>query len=285
MAEQRPDYLNDALEMMGIDLDAPKQIIQEVSGFTPMFDAVVSQYKDETRAAVHGAMWRFCQMEDGVCKAALGTIAEMIGVDIATVKRHAEALCTDGYFKDLTPDLRNRPHVYVDTGKIVMKSKLTAGFAQSKATIAQSKATIAESRLSKDLNKDSNKLAATAANLSIENQIAMGVETVTKPDETVAKMKDTANLISTGMGALASLAYDIAMAFQQTRQIVIPESKVKAQRKAIREMLEMGVKAEHVRDATDQLVNRKMTVTDLYSVIRTAVDLANKPAPEMTRLL
>ena len=168
MSEEQADYVAEAMEMIGIDLSEPKQIIQEVSGFTPIFDAVITQYKDETRAAVHGAMWRFCQMQDGVCKASLSTIGELIGVDVSTVSRHAEELVKDGYFVDLTPNLRNRPHVYVDTGKVVMKSKLTAGFAQSKATVAQSKATVAESRMSKDSKKDMNKDAANAAYLSVE---------------------------------------------------------------------------------------------------------------------
>ena len=159
MSEEQADYVAEAMEMIGIDLSEPKQIIQEVSGFTPIFDAVVTQYKDETRAAVHGAMWRFCQMQDGVCKASLSTIGELIGVDVSTVSRHAEELVKDGYFVDLTPDLRNRPHVYADTGKVVMKSKLTAGFAQSKATVAQS-------RMSKDSNKDMNKESANADYLS-----------------------------------------------------------------------------------------------------------------------
>lgn len=145
--EDQGDYITEALEMIGIDLDKPKKIVQEISGFTPLFDAVVTMYKDETRAAVHGAMWRFCQMEDGVCKASLETIAKMIGVSPATVMRHAEALVSDGFFVDLTPDLRNAPHIYADTGKVAMKSSVTAG-------ISQRKATVSESQLIKDSNKD-----------------------------------------------------------------------------------------------------------------------------------
>ncbi len=164
MSQDQANYVTEALELIGMDLSEPKKITQEISGFTPMFDAIVNHYKDETRAAVHGAMWRFCQMEDQVCKASLNTIAELIGVDVSTVSRHAEALVQDGYFLDLTPDLRNKPHIYVDTGRVVMVSKMTAGFAQSKATvaeskvsIAQSKATVAESRMSKVLKKDFKK--------------------------------------------------------------------------------------------------------------------------------
>ena len=155
MSEEKPEYLNDALEMIGIDLEAPRQIVQEISGFTPLFDVVVQQYKDETRAAVHGAMWRYCQMQDGVCKASLSSIGELLGISPATVMRHAEELCKDGYFIDLTPDLKNRPHVYADTGKVVMKSKIHVS--QRNVGISQRNAGISESQLSKDIKKDSKK--------------------------------------------------------------------------------------------------------------------------------
>lgn len=186
MSEKRPEYVTDAMEMMGIDLDAPKQIIQEVSGFTPMFDCVVEQYHDETRAAVHGIMWRFCQMEDGVCRASLDKIAGMIGVSPATAMRHAEALCEDGYFKDLTPDLKNKPHIYADTGKVIMKSKLSAHVSQRNVDVSQRNTHVSQSQLNKDLNKDSKKIK-----LSIENAIAVN-QPVTEEMMNAAKLKDEA---------------------------------------------------------------------------------------------
>lgn len=173
MSEKRPDYLDDALEMIGIDLEAPKQIIQEISGFTPIFDVVVQQYGDETRAAVHGAMWRFCQYTDGVCKASLSTIGELLGISPATVMRHAEELCKDGYFVDLTPDLKNRPHVYADTGRVVMKSKIHVS--QRNTGISQGNVGVSQSQLSKVLNKDSNK----------ENTADAVSEIVSSADKTV----------------------------------------------------------------------------------------------------
>lgn len=151
------DYVKDALEMAGIDLEKPKQIVTEVSGFVPMFDAVIEQYHDHTRAAVHGAVWRFCQMEDGVCKASLQTIADWIGVNKTTAQRHLEVLVEDGYFVDLTPDLVNKPHVYADTGKVVMVGSFKARVAQRNAGVAQRNAGVAQSRLTKDSNKDSKK--------------------------------------------------------------------------------------------------------------------------------
>jgi DnaD/phage-associated family protein len=128
---------------------------------------MVSVYHDETIAAVFGAIWRYCQMEDGVCRASLDTIGGAIGVDKATVMRHAKTLCDDGYLKDLTPDLRNRPHIYAETGKIVMTSRIdgiaqrNAGIAQSNSRVAQRNASVAESKLNKDFKKDSIKQVST----------------------------------------------------------------------------------------------------------------------------
>lgn len=110
--------------------------------------------------------------------------------------------------------------------------------------------------------------------LPLDWQIAKGGEIVLPNDEQ-ARRVDFANLIALGTSNQAE-AYQIALTFQNTRGITMPESKVKGQRKAIKEMLEMGVKALHVKDATTTLIAKGMTVTDLFSVIKTAIDLANK---------
>ena len=147
-----------------------KTILADVSGFTPIIDQLAEQY-GLMRAAIFGRIWRFCQMEDGVCRASLDTIASSLGIDKATVMRHASELVKDGYLKDLTPDLRNRPHVYADTGKASIKIGIGAAVAQCNTdqktvaprntsvaprntSVAQRNATVAESQLSKDTKKD-----------------------------------------------------------------------------------------------------------------------------------
>ncbi len=113
-------------------------------------------------------------------------------------------------------------------------------------------------------------------------QIADG-QVVTQQDQFVAQARDAANLMDMGCLGASELAY----AFMTARKILIPESKIKGNRKAAREMMEMGVKAEHVTRATLDLMEKNMTVTDLFSVSKTAIDLANKPVQvqEYTRLL
>jgi hypothetical protein len=157
MSENQAEYITEATGLMGWDKLPPRQIITEVSGFTPIFDVLIEHHKDLVRAAVHGAMWRFCQMQDGVCKASLETIGASIGVSSATAMRHADELVKDGYFEDLTPDLRNRPHIYRDMGRVAIRSKFDAHISQRNTGISQRNTGISQSQLNKDSIKESNK--------------------------------------------------------------------------------------------------------------------------------
>jgi hypothetical protein len=113
----------------------------------------------------------------------------------------------------------------------------------------------------------------------VDWQIVSGQKALVQQDVDEAKRIDSANLLAMGKGVDFHLSYSIAYAFMKTRGIIIPESKVKGQRKAIREMIEMGVLPTHVIDATQQLMDKQMTVTDLFSISKTAIALAN-PAPD-----
>jgi hypothetical protein len=138
---------------------------------------------------------------------------------------------------------------------------------------------LAENRTLNDTNNNennSNGIKPMSDNLPIEWQILSGADRVYQPDQTLAQRTDFANLVAMTTPN-PSEARAIAIAFQNARNLTMPESKVKGQRKAIKEMLEMGVKAEHVEQATKDLVSKGMTVTDLFSVSKTAIDLANKP--------
>ena len=154
MTEKPPEYVADALEMIGAN--EPQKTVTEFSGFVVVFDVIANHYGDPMTALVFGRMWGYCQMEDRVCKASLSTIAKKLHIDKATVSRHAEKLVNDGYLIDLTPDLRNKPHVYADAGRVVMKSKMEAGVAESNSRVAQNNASVAESQLNRISNRDSN---------------------------------------------------------------------------------------------------------------------------------
>lgn len=63
-------------------------------------------------------------MADGVCNASILRLAGELGLSSNTLLQNIAKLEEGGYIKDLTPTLRNKPHTYVDTGKINMKSSL-----------------------------------------------------------------------------------------------------------------------------------------------------------------
>jgi DNA-binding Lrp family transcriptional regulator len=84
------------------------------SGWTPVYDEIAQKHGIVT-AAVFGIIWRFCQMRERVCRASIANLAARLGINRLTVMRHIELLTSEGLIKDLSPTLRNRPHVYVVT--------------------------------------------------------------------------------------------------------------------------------------------------------------------------
>lgn len=154
-SEQKADYITEAMELLWIA--EPRKIVQEVSGFVPVFEAILEKYDDHITALVFGRRWQYCRMKDGVCTASLDRIAKDLKISSATVMRHTEKLVEGGYLIDLTPDLRNVPHSYADAGLVVMKSQLTATVSQGNKSISQRNATVSESQLIKDSIRQNKK--------------------------------------------------------------------------------------------------------------------------------
>jgi DNA-binding Lrp family transcriptional regulator len=102
-----------------------RTILANVDGFTPVIDTLVAEV-GLMPAVVFGRMWRFCQGDRNECFASLSKISEDIGVDPATVMRHAKLLVENGYLEDVTPNLRNKPHTYRDTGKAGITNTIVA---------------------------------------------------------------------------------------------------------------------------------------------------------------
>ena len=99
-----------------------KTILTQVDGFTPLPDLLVTKY-GVVIASVWGLAWRYCQMNDGVCRATIENIGKRVGLSRQSTQKHMDVLTTDGFFEDTTPDLRNRPHIYKDTGKVAMYNR------------------------------------------------------------------------------------------------------------------------------------------------------------------
>lgn len=91
--------------------------LTQVNGFTPLIDAVVAD-AGLNEALVYGMVWRYCRMSDGICRASTTTIANRLGLSSRTVMRCLARLVKLGYLEDKTPGLKNRPHIYADTGLV-----------------------------------------------------------------------------------------------------------------------------------------------------------------------
>lgn len=120
-------------------------------------------------------------------------------------------------------------------------------------------------------------------NFGIDWQIGAGVENIQQVDDDMARMRDAANLIATGTGARASEVCELVMAFQIARKKIFTTSDIKSQRKAVKSMVEKNIRPEHVTEAVQKLITDGMTVTDLYSVTKTADNIANPP-PETSSM-
>lgn len=116
-----------------------RTILNQVDGFTPVIDGIV-QRLGITPALVFGRMWRYCQMKDGVCSASQSKVADELGLARSTVNEAIADLVRDGFLEDMTPDLIGRPHVYRDTGKAGLISRIdaTCGGMQSSEPVGNS---------------------------------------------------------------------------------------------------------------------------------------------------
>jgi DNA-binding Lrp family transcriptional regulator len=87
--------------------------------YTPLPDAI-AQDLGVYAACVYGRVWRYCQMEGGVCTAAVQTIADDLAISAPTVKRHLANLVGAGYLFRTGGGRDGRPNTYRQTAKWVM---------------------------------------------------------------------------------------------------------------------------------------------------------------------
>lgn len=146
------EEINDGLEMFW--QDKPKELPSVLSGFTPAPDALIKKYGYVT-ALIWGRVWRYCQYHDGVCRAKLETIARELNMSVRNVIRDIKELCKDGYLLDTTPNLRNRPHIYADTGKI--RIRITVDVTENGMTQSHSTATVSHRQSDSESHEESIK--------------------------------------------------------------------------------------------------------------------------------
>lgn len=140
--------------------DKPKEIPSVLSGFTPAPDVLIKKYGFVT-ALIWGRVWRYCQGPQGECSASLETIAGELNMSVRNVLRDIKELCKDGYLRDNTPDRRNKPHVYADTGKlrirIITDVEHKDGMTQSHGTMTKSHSQGDSESLEESIKKQSKK--------------------------------------------------------------------------------------------------------------------------------
>lgn len=118
-------------------------MLAHVNGWTPVIDNIVYEYGTIT-ALVFGVVWRHCQMRNGVCSASQDRLAKHVGLSRQSINTHINKLVEGGYLRDLTPELKNRPHVYQDTGKASVTVNIDATVNGSDSTIKDIDSTIKE---------------------------------------------------------------------------------------------------------------------------------------------
>jgi hypothetical protein len=221
--------------------------------------------------------------EEGWCWPSLSTLGDQLGKKRQVVGRDVIALKKLGYL-EVYPRYKNNVRL---SNKYRLKFDLPPleGVSPSGSdTLTPSEGdTVSPSEGSQNdpLNDPLNRAGKPAVVMTIENKIAAGLP-VTEEDLKQARlleMKGAAELVAMGVPN-AKLARDIALAFMEARDLVLHKDKAKGQRKAVKSLIEQGVTAEHVRAAVLELVGKGLTVTDLYSVEKTAVHLANKPVEQ-----
>jgi DNA-binding Lrp family transcriptional regulator len=159
MTENKAEYITNEEVNDGLDMfwqGKPREIPSVLSGFTPAPDVLIRRYGYVT-ALVWGRVWRYCQMSDSVCRASLEKIAGEIGMSERTVIRHLDALVAGNYLKDKTPELKNKPHVYVDTGKIRIRISIEATMTESQPAMTQSQRQGDRESVEESIKKQSKK--------------------------------------------------------------------------------------------------------------------------------
>ena len=130
----------------------------KTKGFTPLFDVLVDNKKyGIVGASIFGAAWRHTQMRRGVCDASLETIAQTAGVSVRSCIRYLDKLLQDEYLKDTTPELRNKPHRYTDTGKVQIEVEVA--MTESHSAMTRSHCDY-DSESLEDTNKIQERIAA-----------------------------------------------------------------------------------------------------------------------------
>lgn len=236
MSKDQSDYVTEAMEMMG--MAEPKQIITEVSGFVPVFDVVIKHFQDPITALVFGRIWQYCGMADGVCKASLDKIGKDLGMSAATIMRHADKLVNDEYIIDTTPNLKNKPHIYLDGRKVEMKSRFSASISERNVSISERNASVSSSQLIKQ------------DNTSIKKRVSLSPEEINQVNREVDYLIDNAKKdVWQGRELIRDNLLSLADWYNRTTGQVMTKRVQKSWWKALQDWQDEGLTPEHLQVA------------------------------------
>ena len=301
MSEEQAEYLTDALEMIGsgyaaVEIEHPRTVIQRREGKLqsidkPAFIKLSTSFKSELAGISGDALkvWIFISLsinrKSERANPGLRTIANGVGLAVNTVQKALKELESVNllavYRGERRYNLYEVPE-YVSANKsdptVSNRDTDSETVSNSGETVSNSVQTVSPSVIlnqSNQSNQNGGKPPIDPSALPIDWQM-LGDKPVVLPDEKLAKQKDAAALVGMGMGVLAEPAAALVLAFQVERGVVFTESQIKGQRKAAKALIEQKITPALVTAAVKKLQAAGMTVTDLYSITKTAIDLANK---------
>lgn len=202
----------------------------------------------------------------------IATIMEKTGYTERHIQRVTRSLENKGFLVSTGKGLHGTNKWSLGTG-----DKLSGVTSETKGVTSETKR--GDIQTTRTILEPSLEPSNVASLMSIENQIYMGKQDIVMPDQKEAQTMDAANLLAMGTGVNRPIAYGIAYIFMKTRDIVIPQEKIKGNRKPLKSMMNAGVLPPHVEQAVRRLLEKNMTVVDLFSIEKTAIDIAN-PAPQ-----
>lgn len=297
MSESKADYITEAMELLegepSLEIESPRIVTErrngrlvdvEKSAFVKIYTSFKGELKDMDGNDLK--VWMFIALSVNRntkdARPGLRKIANETGLAVNTVQGCLERLEKQGLLdverREGTSNIYH-PADYASVSKFdtpsgtVSKKGSTVSIFEP--TVSVTRRDFAQLEELEELDNGEN----SPSTLPLEWQIASGVKQVTIQDSSLSERVEFASLVSVSSPNPA-LYGSIALAFQNTRNLTLPKSSAKAQRKAIRDMVAMGVTPAHVEQATRTLLEKDMTITDLFSVSKTAIDLANKPQVE-----
>lgn len=96
-------------------------LLRTMKGYTPCWDWITDKY-GIVISSVFGRIWRYTQLDRGICQARLSTIASDLNLGYSTVQRSMKVLEDNNLVIDKTPTLRNCPHTYIIKETLVLSA-------------------------------------------------------------------------------------------------------------------------------------------------------------------